>query len=163
MSSTGLYGKKLVISLLAGTSSQRAGHYEKMFKEQEAMACAAGGSNRGVPEGTWGWADRRFPSMGPLGKLAYGFNCKGTLNTLPPPLQFLPPIPWSREVSRRWWGRGGEGTSNSPHTSGPVDLIMVGWDQLEGWQGRDRGGDGNSFHAVCLKVTIREKAKPFHI
>ena len=32
-----------------------------------------------------------------------------------------------------------------------------------GMTGRDRGGDGNSFHGECLKVTIREKAKAFHI
>lgn len=102
--------------------------------------------------------DRRFPSIGPLGKSAYGFNCRGTLKISPPPLQFLPPIPWSK----RYLG-GAEGTSNTPHTSGSVDLIMVGWDQLEGCQGRDRGGDGNSFHGACLKVTIREKAKSFHI
>lgn len=95
--------------------------------------------------------DRRFPSIGPLGKSAYGFNCRGTLKISPPPLQFLPPIPWSK----RYLGDDGEGEQRA-HQTPPIPQVLWTWSWWAGTSWSDaKGGTEEEMEIVSMEHAWR--------
>lgn len=122
------------------------------------MACAAGGSNWGVPIGTWGrlhssWssADRRFPSIGPLGKSAYGHNCRGTLKMFPLPFNFCPQYP----EAERYLEDDGEG-EQSAHQTPPTPQVLWSWSWWAETSWRDaKGGTEGEMGIVSMEHAWR--------